>query len=276
MNKQILDYLAKARHSFRVSKGIPELERCTSLLDSLVDYIEDPSSELDIYTHTDLDIAIYRARSSDSEKIKELSIIVDELKRSSAAHKTRADHFERVCGEHVTTIVRLQTEVSKMSLTVIKHQRNSEASQSELNRMKREFEEVQKVNASMAASISSQERASTLENSTLKARVDSLQKSLDDYSNAFKSTKRKLVLARRQHMNLLGMSESESPMGQELDTTSLEWGDQGITEDTHVGSLLSSDGREQSVQYQMLTLNISGTDSCIDEMLDLSDANCLV
>jgi len=106
--------------------------------------------------------------------------------------------------------------------------------------------------------------------------VDSLQKSADDYSNAFKSTKRKLLLAKRQHMDLLGMADTESPMGQELDTSSLEWGDQGLLPDTDVGSLLSTDGVSQDVIFKRLTLETSGVSDCETIGLDLSDANCLL
>jgi len=245
-------------------------------VDYLFDYVEDPLSELNIYTPADLDVAIYKARASDSERLKESSIIIEELKKVSAAHKHRADHFERVCSEHLTCITRYQTEISSLSLTVIKHQRNSEASQSELTKMKREFEELTKVNSTLAASISHKDRASTLENAALKARVDSLQKSADDYSDAFKSTKRKLLLAKRQHMDLLGMADPESPMGQELDTASLEWGSQGLAPDTDVGSLLSSDGTAQAIIFRRLSFEMSGESDYGMIGLDLSDANCLM
>jgi len=276
MTEKVLDNLSKLQSNLRAAKTIPNIPRCIAVVDSLFDYIEDPLSELNIYTSADLDVAIYKARASDSEKLKESSIIIEELKKVSSAHKHRADHFERVCNENLTCITRYQTEISSLSLTVTKHQRNSEASQSELIKMKREFEEITKVNSTLAASISSKDRAYTLENAALKARMDSLQKSADDYSNAFKSTKRKLLLAKRQHMDLLGMADSDSPMGQELDTASLEWGSQGLEPDTDVGSLLSSDGTSQRVMFRRLSLEMSGGSDCGMIGLDLSDANCLL
>jgi len=276
MTAKVLDKIAKLQSALSLSKGIPNVSRCLSIVDSLSDYIEDPTSELKIYTSADLDVAIYRARASDSEKIKESSIIIEELRKVSSAHKHRADHFERVCNEHLTSITRYQTEISSLSLTVIKHQRNSEASQSELTKMKREYEEIQKVNSTLAASISSSDRVTTLENANLKSRLDSLQKSADDYSSAFKSTKRKLLLAKRQHMDLLGMADSESPMGQELDTSSLEWGNEGLSANTSVGCLLSTDGSEDQVTFRRLTFDISGGSDLSIAGLDLSDANCLV
>jgi len=276
MTAKVLDNLSKLQSSLRAAKTIPNISRCLTILDNLFDYIEDPLTELNIYTSADLDVAIYKARASDSERLKESSIIIEELKKVSAAHKHRADHFERVCSEHLTCITRYQTEISSLSLTVIKHQRNSEASQSELTKMKREFEELTKVNSTLAASISHKDRASTLENAALKARVDSLQKSADDYSDAFKSTKRKLLLAKRQHKDLLGMADPESPMGQELDTASLEWGSQGLAPDTDVGSLLSSDGTSQAIIFRRLSFEMSGESDYGMIGLDLSDANCLM
>jgi len=276
MTAKILENLTKLQNSLRASKSVPGNARCLLILDTLADYIDEPATELNIYTSADLDVAIYKARSTDSEKIRELSIIVEELRKVSSAHKHRADHFERICSEHLTCITRYQTEISSLSLTVIKHQRNSEAAQSELTNMKREYEEISKVNSTLAASMSANDRAHTLENSTLKARVDSLQKSADDYSNAFKSTKKKLLLAKRQHTDLLGMADVESPMGQELDTSSLEWGDQGLDAATSVGSLLSTDGSMQEAMFRRVTLNISGESDYGMSRLDFSDANCLI
>lgn len=276
MVTRILESLSKLQDSISASKSIPNKSRCTAIISNLADYIEDPSTELKFYTTADFEVAIYRARSSDIEKLKESSVIIDELKKASAAHKHRADHFERVCSEHLTSISRCQTEISSLSLTVIKHQRNSESSQAELNKVRREYEEVMKVNSTLAASISSQDRASTIENAELRAKLDSLQKSADDYSNAFKSTKKKLQLSRRQHMDLLGMADAESPMGQELDTASLEWGSDGLTAATPVGLLLSTDGSTQEVVYRRITSSTSIESDCNIFGLDLSDANCLV
>jgi len=276
MTAKILERLSKLQDDLRASKFTPDISRCHSILGTVADYIKEPAAGLQIYTSADLDVAIYKARSSDSEKIKESSIIIEELRKISAAHKHRADHFERVCSDHLTCITRYQTEISSLSLTVIKHQRNSEAAHSELTKMKREYEEISKVNSMLAASISESDRETTLENSILKARVDSLTKSADDYSNAFKSTKKKLLLARRQHMDLLGMADTASPMGQELDTLSLEWGDQEPDAATDVGSLLSTDGSTQEITFRRLTLNISGGSDYGINGLNFSDANWLV
>lgn len=76
-------------------------------------------------------------------------------------------------------------------------------------------------------------------------------------------------------MDLLGMADTESPMGQELDTASLEWGSQGLEPNTDVGSLLSTDGTTQAVTFRRLTLGMSGGLD-FDSLLDLSDANCLL
>jgi hypothetical protein len=115
-----------------------------------------------------------------------------------------------------------------------------------------------------------------VENAQLKAKIESLTKSEKDYSDAFKSTKRKLQLCKRQHQELLGLSETESPMGLELDTSSLIWEGETLGAGTTAGLLLAADGTTSRTMAMMIPHGQSGESLCIDLNFDLSDANCLI
>jgi len=203
MNDSIVEKLAKIRREVQVHSISEDTNRCIQLIEALIDYFSDRSVGINFYTEAALEVAIYRARAEDVSRAHQDSIIIEELKRTNQAHKHRSDYFEQVCSDLKVSIGKYQTEISSLSLTVIKHQRNYEAGQTELVRVKKELEELKKVNDSLVTSISHQDRASVEENSKLKARVESLTKSERDFSDAFKSTKRKLLLCRRQHQDLL-------------------------------------------------------------------------
>lgn len=255
---------------------IPERGRCIAALDTISRYLEDTEGTLDLYTATDLDIAIYKARSKDVERIKESSIIIEELKKTSTAHKHRADHFERVCNDYTITIRKYQTENAKLTVTFSQNQKNLEATQAELNRLYQEHEKLKTTHQSLVASTSTSTRDYTRENAILRSRLESLQKSEMDYSNAFKSTKKKLQLAVRKHKDLLGMADMASPMGEELDTSYLVWDAEGLSGSAAASSLLAMDGTESMITTPIMILGTHGASSCDINLIDLSDANCLV
>jgi len=276
MNDSIVEKLSKIEREVKRQNVSDDTNRCLQLLEALIDYFSDNSFGINFYTEAALEVAIYRARAEDVSRARQDSIIIDELRRSNEAHKHRADYFEQICTDLKTSIAKNQTEISSLSLTVLKHQRNYEAGQTELIRIKKDLEECQKVNASLVSSISSQDRATTAENAKLKAKMESLTKSEKDYSDAFKSTKRKLQLCRRQHQELLGLSEMDSPMGSELDTSSLTWEKEALVTNTFAGLLLAADGTSSHTTVELLASGISGESLCIDLNFDLSDANCMV
>ena len=111
----------------------------------------------------------------------------------------------------------------------------------------------------------------------MKAELDTLQKSTKDYKAAFVSTKRKLQLAQQRHMNLLGMAEPLSPMGQELDSTTVSWTEEGLSAQQSFGSLLSTDGIMRT--YPIEALRTAATTMSLEShinMSDLSDEACLL
>jgi len=276
MNDSIVEKLSKIERDVKRLNVSEDTSRCLQLIEALIDYFSDISSGINLYTESALEIAVYRARAEDVSRAHQDSIVIEELRRNNQAHKHRADYFEQICTDLKTSIAKNQTEISSLSLTVLKHQRNYEAGQTELARIKKELEECQKVNTSLVSSISTQDKATIVENAELKARMYSLTKSEKDYSDAFKSTKRKLQLCRRQHQELLGMSEMESPMGSELDTSSLTWERDTLGEDTFAGLCIATDGSVSHTTLHLVGSGISGEPLCDDLDFDLSDANCLV
>ena len=271
---------SKLESTEREIKGLDdtiEKTRISSAIKAVCSYLRGIDDELAIYTASDLELELFRARAEDISKNRELTIRLEEFRREISTLKSRSSYFESQCNDYLRCIKQYQTEIASLSLTVHKHQKNFEASSTENAKMKVEIQELKTLNSTMADSISEDRRSATIENATMKAELDTLQKSTKDYKAAFVSTKKKLQLAHQRHMNLLGMAEPLSPMGQELDSTTVSWTEEGLSAQQSFGSLLSTDGIMRT--YPIEALRTAATTMSLEShinMSDLSDEACLL
>ena len=277
MNLVIASKLETLEQDIKKLSDSFETAKAARAIKAICSHLRGVDGELSFYTLADFEVELYQARAVDIARNKELTIKLAEFRQEISALQARSSHFEAQCNDYLRCIKKYQSEISSLTSTVHKHQRNFEATSAENDKLKTEIQELKVLNTTMADSISEDRRTSMMENATMRAELNTLQKSTQDYKAAFASTRKKLQLTRQRHMNLLGMTEPLSPMGEELDSTSVTWTEEGLSAQQPFGLLLGSDGIARTVPAVLL--GTAETTTSLESNInldDLSDLACLL
>jgi hypothetical protein len=192
------------------------------LLNKLCDFLSDnsDSSDTELYTQTDLEIAIVEATASISSSLKVKELHINDLKRENSVLKENVAHLHESNKAFEKCVLSLTKEKETLCSTMMKHRKNEEKLTAQMSSLNRELEEL-KATLSMIESID-QSDAETyrLENSSLKSKLTIMENSLKDYKAGMTSMKKKIQWHQASQLKYQLWAEPESPMGAELDSES--------------------------------------------------------
>jgi len=219
---ELTDLLSKLRTVIARQPPTNTKSQSIRLLNKLCDFLSDTSdsSDTELYTQTDLEIAVIEATASISSDLKVKELQINDLKKENQVLKENVIHLHDSNKAFEKCVLSLTKEKETLYSTMMKHKKNEEKLTAQTSSLNRELEELRTTLSMIESSGRSEEETYRLENSSLKSKLSIMEGSLKDYKAGMQSMKKKIQWHQASQVKYQLWAEPESPMGAELDSGS--------------------------------------------------------